>query len=43
MTLGAMTVRVPANDWKPAGWEPEAQAERGMITTANVTAANAIP
>ena len=42
MTLGAFTVRLPADGWKPAGWTPEAQAERRMITTANVTAANAI-
>ena len=42
MTLGAFTVRVPPTAWKPAGWTPEAQAERRMITTANVTAANAI-
>src|SRR5262245_11087988 len=42
MTLGAMTVRVPAEGWKPEGWEPDTQAERRMITTANVTAANAI-
>ena len=27
MTLGAFTVRLPAEDWKPAGWSPEAQAE----------------
>jgi MFS family permease len=42
MMLGAMTVRLPADGWKPAGWTPEAQDERRMITKANVTAANAI-
>src|SRR4029079_18144612 len=42
MTLGAMTVRLPADGWKPAGWSPDAKAERRMITSANVTAANAI-
>ena len=42
MTLGAMTVRLPADGWKPAGWTPEAQTERRMITKANVTASNAI-
>ena len=42
MTLGAFTVRLPADGWKPAGWTPEAQTERRMVTTANVTAANAI-
>src|SRR6201991_517476 len=35
MLLGAMTVRVPAEGWKPAGWTPEAQDERRMITKAN--------
>jgi MFS family permease len=42
MTLGAFTVRLPADGWKPAGWKPEAQVRKRMITTANVTAANAI-
>jgi MFS family permease len=42
MMMGAFTVRLPADDWKPAGWEPDQQAERRMITSANVTAANAI-
>jgi MFS family permease len=42
MTLGAFTVRLPADGWKPAGWSPDAQTEKRMITTANVTAANAI-
>ena len=42
MTLGAFTVRLPADDWKPAGRTREAKAGRRMITTANVTAANAI-
>jgi MFS family permease len=42
MMLGAMTVRLPAEGWKPAGWTPEAQAESRMITKANVTASNAI-
>ena len=33
MTLGAFTVRLPADGWKPAGWTPEAQTERRMVTT----------
>src|SRR4029078_2786767 len=32
MVLGAMTVRLPADDWRPAGWTPEAQDQRRMIT-----------
>src|SRR3954447_20633745 len=42
MTLGAFTVQLPEEGWKPAGWEPDRQAKRRMITSANVTAANAI-
>ena len=41
MTLGALTARVPAADWKPAGWTPSATSDP-MRTTANVSAANAI-
>jgi MFS family permease len=41
MSLGAWVVRVPAADWKPAGFVPATQAE-GMRTNANVTAASAI-
>jgi MFS family permease len=37
-----MTVRLPAEGWKPAGWNPGAQADRRMVTSGNVTAANAI-
>jgi MFS family permease len=42
MMLGAFTVRLPADGWKPEGWNPETQTKRRMITTANVTASNAI-
>jgi MFS family permease len=42
MMLGAMAVRVPAEGWRPAGWTPREQGERSMITSANVTATNAI-
>jgi MFS family permease len=41
MTLGAFTARVPADDWAPAGWTAPTE-HRGMRTTANVTAANAV-
>ena len=41
MTLGAFTARVPAADWKPAGWVPTAHAS-AMRTSANVSANNAI-
>jgi MFS family permease len=42
MMLGAMAVRVPAEGWRPAGWTPREPGERSMITSANVTATNAI-
>jgi MFS family permease len=42
MMLGAMAVRVPADGWRPAGWTPREQDEGSMITSANVTATNAI-
>ncbi|MEA2248792.1 MAG: hypothetical protein QOH46_3321 [Solirubrobacteraceae bacterium] len=41
MMLGALTVRVPAEGWRPEGWTPP-RHKRSMITTANVTATNAI-
>jgi MFS family permease len=42
MMLGAMAVRVPPDGWRPAGWTPRERGERSMITSANVTATNAI-
>ncbi|GAB3159150.1 OFA family MFS transporter [Amycolatopsis stemonae] len=42
MSMGWLLVRVPADDWKPAGWEPKTDHGAAMITTANVSAANAI-
>ena len=35
MLFGAFIVRIPARDWRPAGWSPPAQASR-MQTTAQV-------
>ncbi|MGW4059657.1 L-lactate MFS transporter [Amycolatopsis sp. NPDC004747] len=42
MSMGWLLVRVPADGWKPAGWEPKTDHGAAMITTANVSAANAI-
>ncbi|WP_414944941.1 OFA family MFS transporter [Amycolatopsis sp. cmx-11-32] len=42
MTLGILLIRVPADDWKPKGWEPKTDHGNAMITTANVSARNAI-
>src|ERR1700734_701332 len=36
MMIGASTVRVPAEDWKPAGWVPSAHP-RALVTQANVS------
>lgn len=42
MMFGAFTVRVPADDWRPDGWEPSQAAQKDLVTTASVTASNAI-
>jgi MFS family permease len=42
MSVGWLLIRVPADDWKPAGWDPAQAKANTMITTANVSAANAI-
>jgi MFS family permease len=42
MSLGVLLIRVPADGWRPAGWQPSAAKADTMITTANVSAANAI-
>jgi MFS family permease len=42
MMFGAFIVRVPANDWKPAGWDPSMVKHRELVTTASVSARNAI-
>ena len=35
MMVGAAIVRIPAPDWRPAGWTPPAQPPK-LVTTANV-------
>ncbi|WP_181779618.1 OFA family MFS transporter [Pseudonocardia pini] len=42
MTMGWMLIRVPADGWKPAGWDPAVQKTRAMVSSASVSAANAI-
>jgi MFS family permease len=42
MMLGAMAVRVPREGWRPEGWTPRERSDGSMITSANVTATNAI-
>ncbi|MDQ3627548.1 MAG: OFA family MFS transporter [Actinomycetota bacterium] len=42
MMFGAFTIRVPADGWKPEGFDPSAARARSMVTSANVSANNAI-
>jgi MFS family permease len=42
MMFGVFTIRVPAEGWKPAGFDPSKLKAKPMITTANVSANNAI-
>jgi MFS family permease len=42
MLFGAFTVRVPADDWRPKGWDPSQVADKKLVTTASVSAGNAI-
>jgi MFS family permease len=42
MMFGAFTIRVPAEGWQPDGWDPAQVAEKKLVTTASVSAANAI-
>ncbi|MGZ4648894.1 MAG: OFA family MFS transporter [Blastococcus sp.] len=42
MMFGVVNIRVPAAHWRPAGFDPAAVASKPMVTTANVSAANAI-
>jgi MFS family permease len=42
MSVGWLLVRVPADGWQPAGWHPSAAKTGALITTANVSANNAI-
>ena len=43
MMFGAFTIRVPGRGWKPEGFDPATvKAAKPLVTTANVSAANAI-
>ncbi len=42
MSVGWLLIRVPAPDWKPAGWDPAHARTGTLITTANVSARSAI-
>ncbi|MCC3268525.1 OFA family MFS transporter [Arthrobacter gengyunqii] len=42
MLYGAFTIRVPADGWVPEGFDPKTVASKALVTTAHVSAANAI-
>ncbi|MCW2851125.1 MAG: transporter [Nocardioides sp.] len=42
MLFGAWLVRVPPPGWKPEGFDPAQVEEKALVTTASVSAANAI-
>jgi len=42
MLFGALIVRVPADDWRPDGFDPSTVKSKALVTTDNVSAANAI-
>jgi len=42
MMFGAFTVRVPPEGWVPEGWDPREVEGKSLVTTASVSAANAI-
>ncbi|MQA05840.1 MAG: MFS transporter [Streptosporangiales bacterium] len=42
MMFGAFLARVPAEGWRPAGFEPAKVARKSLVTTANVSARNAV-
>ncbi|MGC5663659.1 OFA family MFS transporter [Micromonospora sp. WMMD723] len=42
MMFGVVNVRVPAAHWRPDGFDPAAVAAKPLVTTANVSAANAV-
>lgn len=42
MLFGAWLIRVPADGWKPNGFDPSTVATKALVTTDNVSAANAI-
>ncbi|WP_307111905.1 L-lactate MFS transporter [Streptomyces demainii] len=42
MSLGVVLIRVPPEGWRPAGWTPGDDAGKKLVTTANVSARNAV-
>lgn len=42
MMFGVANIRVPAEGWRPDGWDPASVRAKPLVTTASVSAANAI-
>ncbi|WP_245831484.1 L-lactate MFS transporter [Mycobacterium terramassiliense] len=42
MSMGCLLIRVPAPDWAPPGWKPKPHKAGSLVSTAGVSAANAI-
>ncbi|GAB3453282.1 OFA family MFS transporter [Kineococcus endophyticus] len=42
MSYGAATIRVPAPDWTPEGFDPASVRSKALVTTASVSARNAV-
>ncbi|WP_432520170.1 OFA family MFS transporter [Kineococcus sp. SYSU DK006] len=42
MAYGAATIRVPADGWRPDGFDPASLKQKALVTTASVSARNAI-
>jgi MFS family permease len=42
MSMGWLLIRVPAPGWRPDGWEPKPHKGGPLVTTAGVSAANAM-
>jgi MFS family permease len=42
MMFGAFIVRVPAEGWRPDGWDPSTVKKKSLVTTESVSANNAI-
>ena len=42
MMFGAFIVRVPAEGWRPDGFDPASVKKKSLVTTENVSASNAI-
>src|SRR6476661_6189198 len=42
MMFGAFTIKVPAEGWKPAGFDPAKVKAAALVTTENVSAGNAV-